>query len=298
MNRLEITKQNEAVSNTVKSFFDKPSVKAKLTELLNKNAASFTTSVLQIVNSNAMLNKAEPMSIFNAACMAATLNLPINNNLGFAYIVPFNNKKQKKIEAQFQIGYKGFIQLAQRSGQFARLVSIPVYEKQLVKKDLINGFVFDWNNEPEEKESPIGYYAYFKLINGFSAELYMSKADIDDHASRYSQTFKQGYGVWTDNYEGMALKTVIKLLLSKQAPLSIEMQKAVMSDQSVIKDITNDNYDYIDNQQEQSVITLIQVDDKLFNQIKESVSAGDLELSDVLNDYALTEDQIKQLRGE
>ena len=293
-----MTTQNTAVSNTVKSFFDKPSVKAKLTELLNKNAASFTTSVLQIVNSNAMLNKAEPMSIFNAACMAATLNLPINNNLGFAYIVPFNNKKQKKIEAQFQIGYKGFIQLAQRSGQFARLVSIPVYEKQLVKKDLINGFVFDWNNEPEEKESPIGYYAYFKLIHGFSAELYMSKADIDDHASRYSQTFKQGYGVWTDNYEGMALKTVIKLLLSKQAPLSIEMQKAVMSDQSVIKDITNDNYDYIDNQQEQSVITLIQVDDKLFNQIKESVSAGDLELSDVLNDYALTEDQIKQLRGE
>lgn len=290
--------QNTAVSSTVKSFFDKPSVKAKLSELLNKNAASFTTSVLQIVNSNAMLAKAEPMSIFNAACMAATLNLPINNNLGFAYIVPFNNKKQNKVEAQFQIGYKGFIQLAQRSGQFERLVSIPVYEKQLVKKDLISGFVFDWDSEPDEKESPIGYYAYFKLINGFSAELYMSKADIDKHALRYSQSFKQGYGVWADNYEVMALKTVTKLLLSKQAPLSIEMQKAVMSDQSVIKDITNDNYDYIDNEPEQPAITLIQVDDELFKQIKESVSTGDLELSEALNNYAFTEEQIKQLRGD
>lgn len=290
--------QNTAVSSTVKSFFDKPSVKAKLSELLNKNAASFTTSVLQIVNSNAMLAKAEPMSIFNAACMAATLNLPINNNLGFAYIVPFNNKKQNKVEAQFQIGYKGFIQLAQRSGQFERLVSIPVYEKQLVKKDLISGFVFDWDSEPDEKESPIGYYAYFKLINGFSAELYMSKADIDKHALRYSQSFKQGYGVWADNYEVMALKTVTKLLLSKQAPLSIEMQKAVMSDQSVIKDITNDNYDYIDNEPEQPAITLIQVDDELFKQIKESVSSGDLELSEALNNYAFTEEQIKQLRGD
>lgn len=293
-----MTTKNTAVATTIKSFFDKPAVKAKLTELLNKNAASFTTSVLQIVNSNTMLAKADPMSIFNAACMAATLNLPINNNLGFAYIVPFNNKKQKTVEAQFQIGYKGFIQLAQRSGQFERLVSIPVYEKQLVKKDLINGFVFDWDSEPDEKESPIGYYAYFKLINGFSAELYMSKADIDKHALRYSQSFKQGYGVWADNYEVMALKTVTKLLLSKQAPLSIEMQKAVMSDQSVIKDITNDNYDYIDNEPEQPAITLIQADDELFKQIKEGVSTGDLEFSEALNNYAFTEEQIKQLRGD
>ena len=293
-----MTTKSTAVATTIKSFFDKPAVKAKLTELLNKNAASFTTSVLQIVNSNTMLAKADPMSIFNAACMAATLNLPINNNLGFAYIVPFNNRKQKTVEAQFQIGYKGFIQLAQRSGQFERLVSIPVYEKQLVKKDLISGFVFDWDSEPDEKESPIGYYAYFKLINGFSAELYMSKADIDKHALRYSQSFKQGYGVWADNYEVMALKTVTKLLLSKQAPLSIEMQKAVMSDQSVIKDITNDNYDYIDNDPEQPAITLIQVDDELFKQIKESVSIGDLELSEALNNYAFTEEQIRQLRGD
>lgn len=303
-----MTTQSTAVSTNIKSFFDKPAVKAKLTELLHKNAASFTTSVLQIVNSNALLAKAEPMSVFNAACMAATLNLPINNTLGFAYIVPYNNKKTKEVngkkvdewvtEAQFQIGYKGFIQLAQRSGQFERLVSIPVYEKQLIKKDLINGFVFDWDAVQYNKEKPIGYYAYFKLINGFSAELYMSKDDVLKHAGKYSQTYKKGFGNWKDNFEAMALKTVTKLLLSKQAPLSIEMQKAVMSDQSVIKDITNDSYDYIDNEPEQPAVGLIQIDDELFSQIKESVSTGDLELQDALSNYQLTSEQVKELRGE
>lgn len=120
----------------------------------------------------------------------------------------------------------------------------------------------------------------------------MSEEDIFKHSKKYSQSYKKGYGNWTDNFEAMALKTVTKLLFSKQAPLSIEMQKAVMSDQSVIKDITNDNYDYIDNEPEQPEITLIQVDDELFKQIKESVSTGDLELSEALNNYAFTEEQI------
>lgn len=311
-----MTNQNTAVSTKeltpiqqIKSYFSNPMYKAQLEQILKKNIASFTTSVMQVVMSSEMLQKAEPATVFSAACMAATLELPINNSLGFAYIVPYNNKKKVKIngrdtekwvvEAQFQIGYKGFIQLAQRSGQFERLVSIPVYEKQLVKKDLINGFVFDWDAVPENKEEPIGYYAYFKLINGFSAELYMSKDDIANHAGKYSKTYQKGYGNWKDNFEAMALKTVTKLLLSKQAPLSIEMQKAVMSDQSVIKDITNDSYDYIDHEQEpdQQAITLIQVDDELFNQIKENVKTGELELQDALSNYSLTTEQVEALRG-
>lgn len=238
----------------IRTFLNNPKVQEKMRELVDKNAASFTTSIMQIVNSNNMLMNADPMSIFNAACMAATLNLPINNNLGFAYIVPFKNTKANKTEAQFQIGYKGFIQLAQRSGQFERLVSLPVYESQLVAKDFINGFKFDWSYEPEETEEPIGFYAYFKLVNGFSAELYMSDKQVKSHAQKYSQTFrssfKKGYGVWAENYEAMALKTVLKLLLSKQAPLSIDMQKAVLSDQSVIKDAKEGNFEYIDHQDE------------------------------------------------
>lgn len=100
-----------------------------------------------------MLKTADPMSIFNAACMAATLNLPLQNGLGFAYIVPFRNNKEKKTEAQFQLGYKGLIQLAQRSGQFKRLVAVPVYEKQLIEEDPINGYVFDWKKNQHRKKN-------------------------------------------------------------------------------------------------------------------------------------------------
>ena len=218
----------------------------RLEQLVGKNSATFAISVMQIANSNTMLRTADPTSIFNAACMAATLNLPLQNGLGFAYIVPFRNNKERKVEAQFQLGYKGLIQLAQRSGQFKRLVAVPVYEKQLIEEDPINGYVFDWKQKPTQEEKPIGYYAYFELLNSFTAELYMTEAEIDQHAQRYSQTYrtyldKKAKGqwatsVWADNFEAMALKTVMKLLLSKQAPLSVEMQQAVLADQAVVKD--------------------------------------------------------------
>lgn len=282
-------------AHRLKDFFQAPAVQAKMRELLDKNAASFATSAMQIANSNPMLLDAEPMSIFNAAVMAATLNLPINNNLGFAYIVPYRNKG--RVEAQFQLGYKGFIQLAQRSGQFERLVSLPVYEAQLIEEDPINGFKFDWKQKPAENEQPIGYYAYFKLINGFTAELYMTREQVAAHAGRYSQSFKKGYGVWADNFEAMALKTVTKLLLSKQAPLSIDMQKAVLSDQSVIKDVTGEQFDYIDNQPADPVM-LMPVDDALFATLKENISTGEISVDNVLNgNYDLTPEQRAEIES-
>ena len=111
----QVQHQQNKQTPALKTFFESANVQNKIKELVGKNAATFATSVMQIANSNAMLKTADPMSIFNAACMAATLNLPLQNGLGFAYIVPFRNNKEKKTEAQFQIGYKGFIQLAQRS---------------------------------------------------------------------------------------------------------------------------------------------------------------------------------------
>ena len=275
----------------IKAFLQLPATQKKIQELVDKNSASFATSIMQIVNSNPMLLNAEPMSIFNAACMAATLNLPINNNLGFAYLVPYKNSKTGHVEAQFQLGYKGFIQLAQRSGQFERLVSLPVYKDQLIEKDLIKGFKFNWAIDPDEKEQPIGFYAYFKLINGFTAELYMSREQIDKHAKRYSQSYRKNSGVWADNYEQMALKTVIKLLLSRQAPLSIEMQKAVLSDQSVIENVTEENFDYLDNQT--GVLDLsMPVDDELMKKIIDNITTREIEKADVLNGkYEFTPEQ-------
>lgn len=298
-NQLQTNQQVKAPvkHKTLRELFNDPIIKTKVEQLIGKNSATFATSVMQIANSNALLRTAEPSSIFNAACMAATLNLPLQNGLGFAYIVPFKNNKERKVEAQFQIGYKGFIQLAQRSGQFKRLVALPVYKKQLLKKDFINGFEFDWEQEPEKDENPIGYYAYFKLVNDFSAELYMSHDDIVKHAQRYSQTFKKGFGVWHDNFEAMALKTVMKLLLSKQAPLSVEMQQAVLADQSVVKDVENQEFNYGDNIQNADFVAV--VDDETFNNCKQSIINGETTLQDLCDSgaYEFSQEQIAELES-
>lgn len=289
------------VTVSTKQFFDQDNVKRKLNELVGKNSAAFATSVLQIVNGNELLRNAEPQTVFSAACMAATLNLPINNTLGFAYIVPFKNRKAGTVEAQFQLGYKGFIQLAQRSGQFERLVALPVYAAQLISKDPINGFVFDWSKEPIGNEHPVGYYAYFKLINGFTAELYMTKGEIERHAGKYSQTYKMGFGVWKDNFEAMALKTVMKLLLSKQAPLSIEMQQAQLADQSIVRDVEGQVFEHIDTMPiiEQTTIDVTE-DGALFAAMCDSIKSGALDKNDVLSGdagYVYSADQRALIEG-
>ncbi|WP_049249978.1 recombinase RecT [Neisseria elongata] len=281
-------------SRQIKDFFDKPAVQAKMRELVDKNAASFGTSIMQIVNSNAMLLDAEPMSIFNAACMAATLNLPINNNLGFAYIVPFRNKKTGTTEAQFQLGYKGFIQLAQRSGQFKRINACAVYDQDS-EEDVHRRLTSLIPTKPQG--TVIGYIAYFQLLNGYEANLTMTLEELEAHAKQYSQTYKRGYGVWADNFEAMARKTVIKLLLSQQAPLSIDMQKAVLSDQAVIKDIEAQQFDYIDNQPSDPVM-LLPVDDTLFATLKENISTGEISVESVLNgNYDLTDEQRAEIES-
>lgn len=270
-----------------KDFFAMPNVKAKLTELLGKNAASFATSVLQIVNSNDMLKNAAPDTVFNAACMAATLNLPINNNLGFAYIVPFNNRKLGKVEAQFQLGYKGFIQLAQRSGQFKTISAAPVFDGQLISENPLTGYEFDWSIKPKHNDTPVGYVAYFKLLNGFEAYLYMSFDDVKKHANKYSQTAKKGFGVWNDNFDAMALKTVLKLLLSKQAPLSIDMQKAVLADQAVVKDVETEQFEYIDHAPDYTPVGMdLTDDDEMFQTVVKNIKSGDLDKISVLSGEA------------
>lgn len=309
------TPAKKQTQKTAKEYFLQPSCQQKIQELVNKNAATFTTSVLQIVTSNKKLSKADPRTIFNAACMAATLQLPIHNGLGFAYIIPYERtvNKDKVIEAQFQLGYKGLIQLAQRSGQFKRLVAVPVYEKQLLNEDPINGFEFDWKQKPAQNEKPIGYYAYFKLLNEFTAEIYMTAQEIDDHAKRYSQTYRTylqkkekgewASSVWADNFEAMALKTVMKLLLSKQAPLSVEMQQAVLADQAVVKDVEKSEFSYPDNEIEEAEFTDLTVSDEQFEQCKQNIINKETTLQDLCdNGFVFSPEQYEELekieRGE
>ena len=153
---------------TPKALFSQDNIKKKFEELMGKKAQGFITSVLQIVSSNKLLADAEPYSVYNAAAVAATLDLPLNNNLGFAYIVPYNQKQpdgSHQTVAQFQMGYKGFIQLAQRSGQFKSISAAPIFEGQLIEENPLTGFVFDFTKK--KSDTIIGYAAYFRLLNGF-----------------------------------------------------------------------------------------------------------------------------------
>jgi recombination protein RecT len=227
---------------TTKQFFQRDDVRSKFNELLGTRTNQFMTSLLSIVNNNSYLRNASPDSIYTSAMMAAALDLPINPNLGFAYIIPYGN------QAQFQIGYKGLIQLALRSGQFKTISVTPVYEGQLLENNPLTGFKFDFNNKQSDKA--IGYAAYFSLINGYEKTMYMSVAEVEAHGKKYSKTFNNG--VWKNDFNAMAQKTCLKLLLSKYAPLSIEMQKAVVADQAVIKNVEDMEVEYVDNGTDQT----------------------------------------------
>lgn len=234
---------------SLKEFFEQDNVKRKFQELLGKKSQGFITSVLQCVASNELLAKAEPASIYHAAAVAATLDLPLNNALGMAYIIPFNAKQkdgQYKTLAQFQLGYKSYIQLAQRSGQFKTISAAAIYEGQLIESNPLTGFKFDFTKPQDGKV--IGYAAFFQLLNGFEKTLYMTVEDLQKHGTQYSQTYKKGFGLWKDNFDAMATKTVIKLLLSKFAPLSIEMQRAVITDQALINNEDATDVTYVDHE--------------------------------------------------
>jgi recombination protein RecT len=281
-NQLEKTPRNP-----VKSLFERPEVQAKFKELMGKNASSFITSVLQIVASNDNLAKADPASIYHSAAVAATLSLPLNNNLGFAYIVPYNAKQPDgsyKQVAQFQMGYKGFIQLAQRSGQFKSIYSTPIYDGQILEANPLDGYKFDF--AAKKSDTIIGYAAKFTLVNGYEAVWYMTTEQIKKHGSKYSKTFGNKFGLWNTDFDAMASKTVIKLLLSKFAPLSIDMQKAVISDQAIINNVDATDVTYIDNDEvvinkEEERLRLLIEDSKTVKQLMQYADSITESLSDL-----------------
>lgn len=222
---------------TVKDYLTSEYAKRRIEEMLGRRSNQFTTSLLSALNSNAKLGECAPATVLGAAMKAAALDLPIDPNLGLAYIIPYNK------EAQFQIGYKGFVQLALRSSQYKTIGVAPVYDGQLVEKNPLTGNRYDWSVEPDESTAVIGYVASFQLLNGFEKSLYMTVGELSKHGKRFSQTFRKGYGLWKDDFDSMASKTVLKLLLSKFGILSIEMQQAILADQAVINDEGDLSYD-------------------------------------------------------
>ena len=198
---------------------------------LGAGTQQFLSSVISLANADPKIKELDPIKLYNTCLMAAALKLPFNSNLGQAYIIPY------KGEPQLQIGWKGFIQLAQRSGQFKTINVSDVREGEIEDYDRLSGEItFKWIQDDTErnKAKVVGYVAYFKLVNGFEKSLYMTVGELERHAGKYSQTFKRNFGVWVDNFEAMASKTVIKLLLNKFAPLSLDsdLAKAIEIDQS------------------------------------------------------------------
>lgn len=238
------TNKPAAVSKpTVRGLLSQENVKAKFQEILKDNASAFTANLAVMVGNSAALSKCEAMSVVSAAVISASLKLPLDPNLGFAYIVPYGDK------AQFQMGYKGFIQLAMRSGQYKSLNVTEIYEGELSNQNRVTGeYEFDFTAKKSDKI--IGYAGYFKLVNGFEKTEYWPIETIDKHGKRFSQTYRKGYGLWKDDFNSMARKTVVKNMLSKWGILSVEMEKAIKYDQGVVRDIEDGDVEYIDNESE------------------------------------------------
>lgn len=230
---IELKKNNivaQKEAKTLKGMLEMPAYKNKFNEMLGKKAAGFMSSIIAVANNNKLLAKAEPATVIGAAAQAAMLDLPINQSLGFAYIVPY------KGAAQFQLGYKGYIQLAQRSGQYVDIGAKTVYEGELEYENrLLDKFKFG----ERTGDKVIGYLAYFRLTNGFEKMLFMELDEMIAHAKKYSKSYSGGTEKWgLADFNTMAEKTVLKRLLSKYGPLSIEsvqMSQALSNDGGVVK---------------------------------------------------------------
>lgn len=233
---------------TVKDILNTDGSRQRLIEILGKDGAErFIASLMSVMNEDKLLSTAEPLSIINAAMIAATLNLPINKNLGFAYIIPYYSKSGYK--AQFQMGYKGFIQLASRTGQVKKINVGFLGKEQFISFDPITETLKYDITKPLNGE-PAVYVSYLELINGFTKYVVMTKEQLENHAEEYSKNYKSDKSdtsIWKTNFKAMAQKTVLKKLLSTFAPLDTSMQvhKAIKHDQAVINE--DDTLDYVDD---------------------------------------------------
>lgn len=251
----------------LKNVLNTDSVKEQFKNALGKNADTFIASVIDLFNSDSKLRECNPNQVVMEALKAAVLHLPINKSLGFAYIIPYSNsypkkdeygrdmigqdgKKiwEKKLEPTFQLGYKGYIQLAMRTGQYRTLNADVVYEGEVRKVSKLTGEIaFDGD---KKSDKVIGYFCYFELLNGFAKTLYMTVDQMANHAKRYSKGLKKEVTVdqlkaladmpvstddnktvgWLGNFHSMGVKTVVRNLLSKFGYLSVEMQTAIADD--------------------------------------------------------------------
>ena len=241
-------------NNTLSTYLSREEIKNKINEVVGgKNGHRFISAIVSAVNNNKELEKCSNSSILSAALLGESLNLSPSPQLGQYYLVPFNDREKGKV-AQFQLGYKGYIQLAIRSGQYKKLNVVSIKDGELIKFDPLNEEIevnLIEDEEEREKAETIGYYAMFEYINGFKKAIYWSKRKMTNHALTYSQSYKSDkrngskYSFWTKDFDGMAYKTMLRQLISKWGIMSIDMQQAFDNDMAVINE--DGTHDYIDN---------------------------------------------------
>lgn len=237
---------------TFSAFISTDAMKKKINEIVGgEKGQQFITAIISAVSTNPQLAECDHSTILSAALVGQALNLSPSPQLGQYYMVPFNDNKRGCKVAQFQIGYKGYIQLAIRSGYYKKLNVLAIKEGELVKYDALNEDIevkLIEDEEEREKAPTIGYYAMFEYLNGFRKTLYWTKKHMEAHAEKYSMGYKahKGYTFWEKDFDGMAYKTMLRQLISKWGIMSVDMQKAMESDMAEIKE--DGTYEYVDNE--------------------------------------------------
>ena len=249
-----------AVNNTLAARPNKVGLTAYLTQdavkdqiakvVGGKDGQRFITAIISAVNTNSQLQQCTNPSILSAALLGESLKLSPSATLGHYYMVPYKDK-EKGMVAQFQLGYKGYIQLAIRSGMYKKLNVLAIKEGELVRFDPLNEEIevnLIQDEEARENTPTVGYYAMFEYTNGFRKAIYWSKTKMEKHALRYSQGYKSDkknkteYTFWSKDFDGMAYKTMLRQLISKWGIMSIDMQTAMEKDQAVISEDGSANY--------------------------------------------------------
>lgn len=240
------------------AYLTNDAVKNQINNVIGgKNGDRFISSIVSAVQTNSALQECTNPSILSAALLGESLKLSPSPQLGQYYMVPFNNNKKGFKEAQFQLGYKGYIQLAIRSGQYKKLNVLAIKEGELVRFDPLNEEIevnLIEDEEAREEAPTVGYYAMFEYTNGFKKVMYWSKKKMEAHALKYSKGYKakKGYTFWEKDFDAMDYKTMLRQLISKWGIMSIDMQSAMDVDMAVIHE--DGTKDYVDMENDENVV--------------------------------------------
>jgi len=237
----------------ITAYLTQEAVKNQINEVIGgKDGQRFISAIVSAVNNNPQLQECTNQSILSGALLGESLKLSPSPQLGQYYLVPYDDKKADVKQAQFQMGYKGYIQLAIRSGQYKKLNVLAIKEGELVRFDPLNEEIevnLIEDEEARENAPTIGYYAMFEYVNGFRKAIYWSKKKMEAHALKFSAGYraKKGFTFWEKDFDAMAYKTMLRQLISKWGIMSIEMASAIDADMAVINE--DKTKTYVDNEE-------------------------------------------------